>query len=57
MNLKLTSFENLTQGRVGFIPWKWQFVNALLKPVVNTFFFSRAHPYIQHICVFQQSGN
>ena len=24
---------------------------------MNTFFFSRAHPYIQHICVFQQSGN
>jgi len=52
MNLKLTNFENLTQGRVGFIPWKWQVVYVITRLVVHT--FSKAHPYIQHICVFQQ---
>ena len=26
MNLKLMSSENLTQGGVGLIPWKWQVV-------------------------------
>jgi len=46
MNLKLTSFENLAQGRVGFIPWKWQIVYAIPKLVVNTFFQRRIHTSI-----------
>jgi len=43
MNLKLTSFENLTQGRVSFIPWKWQVVYVIPRLVVNTFFQRRIH--------------
>jgi len=34
MNLKLTSFENLTQARVCFIAWKWQVVYVIPRLVV-----------------------
>jgi hypothetical protein len=42
---------------VGYIPSWWQVVHVIPRLVVNTFFFSKAHPYIQHICRFQQLWN
>jgi len=55
MDLELYEFWNLTQVRSLFHTLGWQVVYAILKLVVNT--FSKAHPYIQHFCKFQQLWN
>jgi len=49
-----TSFENLTQARVFFIPWKWQ-VALRDTRAGSAYIFSKSHPYIQSIWKFKQS--
>jgi hypothetical protein len=56
MNLELDNFENRMQESVCYIPWWWQVVHVIPELVVNSF-FKGAHPYLQHICRFQQLCN